>query len=118
VSINGFTIVEIEIGENPLLEKLNDHIISTSKIPTWIKNNAGWWADGQIDDQAFVQGIQFLIKEKILQIPSTSQGSISENNLIPTWIKNNAGWWAEGQIADEDFINAIQYLVEQGIIRV
>ena len=118
VSINGFTIVEIEIGENPLLEKLNDHIISTSKIPTWIKNNAGWWADGQIDDQAFVQGIQFLIKEKILQIPSTSQGSISENNVIPTWIKNNAGWWAEGQIADEDFVNAIQYLVEQGIILV
>ena len=37
-------------------------------IPKWIKNNAGWWAKGQIDDSAFVQGIQFLIKVGIIQV--------------------------------------------------
>ena len=37
-------------------------------VPTWIKQNAGWWAEGAIDDDAFVQGIQFLIKEGILEI--------------------------------------------------
>ena len=26
-------------------------------IPSWIKNNAGWWADGVIDDGSFVSGI-------------------------------------------------------------
>ncbi len=40
----------------------------TSSIPAWVKNNAGWWADGQIPDSAFVQGIQFLIKEGIIVI--------------------------------------------------
>jgi len=39
-------------------------------IPAWIKNNAGWWADGQIDDDSFVQGIQFLIKEGIMSVQS------------------------------------------------
>ena len=39
-------------------------------IPSWIKNNAGWWAEGAIDDASFVQGIQFLIKEGIMSIPS------------------------------------------------
>ena len=39
-------------------------------IPAWIKNNAGWWADGKIDDNAFVQGIQFLIKEGIMTVQS------------------------------------------------
>ncbi len=39
-------------------------------IPSWIKNNAGWWADGSIDDSSFVQGIQFLIKEGIMRIQS------------------------------------------------
>ena len=29
-----------------------------TSIPGWIKNNAGWWADGQIDDNAFVSGLQ------------------------------------------------------------
>ena len=40
----------------------------SAEVPSWIKNNAGWWADGTIDDTAFVQGIQFLIKEGILRV--------------------------------------------------
>ena len=41
-----------------------------NEIPDWIKNNAGWWADGSIDDNSFVQGIQWLIKEGIMTIES------------------------------------------------
>jgi len=39
------------------------------KVPGWIKNNAGWWSKGQIDDGTFVNGIQFLMKERIVNIP-------------------------------------------------
>jgi len=35
---------------------------SESTVPEWIKTNAGWWADGQIDDKTFATGIEFLIK--------------------------------------------------------
>jgi len=41
---------------------------SISEIPVWIKNNAGWWADGSIDDSSFVQGIQFLVQEGFMKI--------------------------------------------------
>ncbi|MDX1596272.1 MAG: peptidase, partial [Nitrosopumilaceae archaeon] len=41
---------------------------STQQIPSWIKNNAGWWADDQIDDNTFVQGLQFLIEKGIIQV--------------------------------------------------
>jgi hypothetical protein len=37
------------------------------KIPSWIKNNAGWWADGLIDDSSFVEGMQFLIQEGLIK---------------------------------------------------
>ena len=37
-------------------------------VPAWIKNNAGWWAEGQIDDSSFVKGIQFLVKVGIIQV--------------------------------------------------
>ena len=37
-----------------------------ASIPSWIKNNAGWWATDQIDDSAFLQGIQYLVKEGII----------------------------------------------------
>ena len=39
-----------------------------SLIPEWIKNNAGWWAEGAIDDGSFVQGIQFMIKEGLMKV--------------------------------------------------
>ena len=37
-------------------------------IPDWIKNNAGWWASGQIPDSAFVSGLQWLISSGIMTI--------------------------------------------------
>ena len=37
-------------------------------IPDWIKNNAGWWADGQIDDSSFVSGLQWLISNGIMSV--------------------------------------------------
>ena len=40
--------------------------VHAAEIPGWIKNNAGWWADGQIDDNSFVLGIQYLIKVGII----------------------------------------------------
>lgn len=42
---------------------------ASQSIPDWIKNNAKWWAAGQIDDDDFVNGIQFLMKEKIVMVP-------------------------------------------------
>ena len=50
-------------------------------VPGWIKNNAGWWAEGVIDDDAFVQGIQFLIKEGILDIPPTVTQNTDPNDM-------------------------------------
>ena len=89
---------------------------SIEKVPVWIKNNAGWWANGDIDDDSFVQGIQFLIKENILEVDSTI--SSEKNDKIPPWIKNNAGWWAEGQITESDFLSGINHLVKTGIISI
>ncbi len=87
-------------------------------LPAWIKNNAGWWSAGTINDSDFAQGIQYLIKEKIIVIPETKQSTSSISQKIPDWVKNNAAWWSEGKIDDQSFVLAIQYLVEQGIIRV
>ena len=87
-------------------------------IPSWIKNNAGWWSAGQIDDNSFVQGIQYLIKEGIMKIPETQQGTGSGSSNIPSWIKNNADWWADGLISDNDFVQGIQWLIENGIMRI
>ena len=95
----------------------SDSNSNSFKIPSWIKNNSGWWADGTIDDNSFVQGIEFLVKEGIIVVDSTSQDN-EESKEIPTWIKNNAGWWADGIIDDSTFITGIEFLVKEGLISV
>jgi len=91
---------------------------SDNEIPVWIKNNAGWWADGSIDDSSFVQGIQFLVQEGFMKIPITQQGTSTGSNEIPVWIKNNAGWWADGSIDDSSFVQGIQFLVQEGFMKI
>ncbi len=99
---------------DPPLDIQESNILQ-SEIPSWIKNNAEWWATDSIDDDTFVQGIQFLIKENILQVPATTNLE-SSSNEIPAWIKNNAGWWADGSIDDNAFVQGIQFLIKNGII--
>ena len=85
------------------------------QIPEWVKNNAGWWASGQIPDSAFIDGIEFLIKEEIIVVPVADAQSENESN-IPEWIKTNAGWWASGQIDDKTFATGIEFLIKIGLI--
>jgi len=108
-----FLEIQITVEGEPI-----DTPTPTTEIPAWIKNNAGWWADGAISDNDFVQGIQFLINEDIIRIPETTPGQSSGSNEIPAWIKNNAGWWADGAISDNDFVLGIQYLIQVGIMRI
>jgi hypothetical protein len=86
-------------------------------IPQWIKNNAKWWSEGQIGDSGFIKGIQYLMQNGIMKIPTLTT-NMSQSNQIPTWVKNNAGWWADGTISDSDFVSGIQYLVSEGIIHI
>ena len=109
----GDTIFEI-IGTTALG---NDELITQTEIPDWVRNNAGWWSTGQIQDSDFVSGIEFLINEEIILIPPTQPGQ-NTSQEIPSWVKNNAGWWADGLIEDVDFVSGIQYLISNGIMTV
>ena len=90
---------------------------SETSIPSWIKNNAGWWADGMIPDDAFVSGIQWLISNDVMNIPPTEQGT-GTDDVIPSWIKNNAEWWADGVIPDDAFVSGLQWLISNGVMKI
>ena len=85
-------------------------------VPDWIKNNAAWWVIGQIDDNAYVTGLQWLITNGIMKIPIAEHGVQSETSIIPEWIKTTAGWWANGQINENQYILGLQWLIKNGII--
>ena len=122
--ITGILIAKFEnLGGNTLAHLefplLVDRITTAEpqySIPKWVKNNAGWWADGQIDDRTFADGIEFLIKQGIIVVPATESGEQGTDAVIPDWVRNNAKWWSEGQIDDRTFANGIEFLINVGII--
>jgi len=111
-NLNGSALADATI---PVV--VNRVSIDETSIPAWIKNNAGWWADGSIDDNSFLSGISYLIQNNILVVPPTDAGAVS-SGTVPEWVKNTAGWWADGTIDDGTFVNAIQYLIKEGLIQV
>ena len=87
-----------------------------SEIPAWIKNTAGWWATDAISETEFVNAIEFLVKENIIQVNASQASETSQG--VPGWVKNTAGWWATDAISEEEFVNAIAYLIKVGIISI
>ena len=49
------------------------NVQAQSLVPDWIKSNAGWWAEGTVDDITFLNGITFLIENGIINVSSGSK---------------------------------------------
>ena len=68
-SLPGIYQVFAEIyGNQTHVSTFNVKVENSVIVPTWIKNNADWWASGLITDDDFVKGIQYLIEQEILII--------------------------------------------------
>ena len=95
-----------------------------AQIPGWIKNVAGWWADGDISENEFLTGIEYLINNNIILLHSIpcnekiESQTTSSAEMVPDWIKNNASWWSDNLIDDIDFTNGLQYLIKHKIIKI
>ena len=87
-----------------------------AETPQWVKNTAGWWATDAISETEFVNAIEFLVNDGIIQVETAQVSEKSQN--IPEWIKNTAGWWATDAISETEFVNAIEFLIKLGIINI
>ena len=38
----------------------------TNELPSWVKQNAAWWAEGLISDDEYIEGIKFLVEQGII----------------------------------------------------
>jgi hypothetical protein len=89
---------------------------NAQSVPDWVKNTAGWWATDAISETEFVNAIEFLINDGIIEVNSSDVTDNSQG--IPDWVKNTAGWWATDAISETEFVNAISFLVNVGIINI
>jgi len=94
-----FTVVfSIMIISSPAFAQSNE-------IPNWIKTNAGWWADGSVDNSSFVSGIEFLMQDGLLKTNTIP-------NEFPAYLKTESKNWSDGTINDQEYLLIIDSWIE------
>ena len=48
------------------------------QIPSWTKNVALYWGEGEIEDGEYIEFLQFLVDEEIITIPNDNSDDISQ----------------------------------------
>ena len=71
---------------------------SKTNIPNWIKQVAEFWISDQIDNEGFVQVIEYLVQQEIITIPYAESPEDESAVSIPSWIKTNSEFWVQGNI--------------------
>jgi len=124
-----FLLVGITISSATILNSwaIHEDFTPTDEvppIPSWIKKTVGWWAYGQVTEVEFIEGITYLIDNRIIVITDSpnfkgiDNATESVDYIIPKWIKNNARWWSDGDIPDSAFISGLQWLIKNGIMQI
>ena len=91
---------------------------SKTNIPNWIKQIAEFWIAEEIDDESFVQVIEYLVQQDIITIPYAKAPEGDAAVSIPSWIKTTAEFWVKGNTSDDEFAIGLEWLINNGIIAV
>lgn len=91
---------------------------SKTNIPNWIKQIAEFWIADEIDDDSFVQVIEYLVQQDIITIPYAEAPEGGAAVSIPSWIKTTAEFWVKGNTSDDEFAIGLEWLINNGIITV
>ena len=70
-------------------------------IPDWVRNTAKWWSLEQITDQEFSKSLEYLIQNKIIQIPESRSSQGVEESELPSWLRKNVDWWSQELLSDD-----------------
>ena len=123
-----FLLIGITVSSTAILNSwaIHEEYTPTQEappIPSWIKKTVGWWAYDQVTEIEFIEGITYLINNRIIVITDSPTGFTANSSgaveyVVPKWIKNNARWWADGDIPDSAFVSGLQWLIKNGIMQV
>lgn len=103
------------------IQKFALHQQSSEMVfPIWVKNIAGWWSVGALDNKDFTTSMRYLVDHELIHAPllTGSDSSIESMQKIPNWIKTLVKMWYLDQIDDKTFASSIKYLLSNGIMKI
>ena len=65
----GFLVKEriIEVEVQSQLEENDQFFNEKPEVPAWIAQTTNWWINGQVPEDQFLEGIKWMIKNKIIR---------------------------------------------------
>jgi len=68
-------------------------IYGAEQIPEWVKNNAELWSENQIDDESFLNALEFLIENQIIKVEHIVTGEkkmeVNAPGIFHVWSYEN-----------------------------
>ena len=83
-------------------------------IPESVRIGAGWWSQGKISDEDFLEGIALISRLGIIDLPSPQP---NKSVSVPDWVRSSAGWWSQGKISGGEFLEGMEYLMQASSYR-
>lgn len=106
------TILLLTLGIGIIIGfSLNASAQETTSIPSWIKNTAKFWVNGDVSDAEFIKALQWLVSQKILVVPMTTTNSVpltSETTNQPA--KKSVGQFINTDCHRDENINSIVHM--------
>ncbi len=76
-TIMATTITVVLFGALVGIPTMSQNVSAESNsVPSWIKNTASFWVDGNVSDTDFLNAMEFLIGEGIIQVPGESKPDV------------------------------------------
>ena len=92
--------------------------IQTGIVPNWFKNVVTWWTLEKITDQNFLNLLEHMLENKIIQIPEKDKFENLKELKMLSWVKNNLNTWSNETTDNKEFFKSVNWLKDNNFLKI
>lgn len=87
------------------------------EVPNWFKHTVKFWLDKGITDTEYYNSIEYLLKKKVIVIPSIGNLVDKPSVEIPSWITSSSKLWTEERLGNHEFSIVLKWFIENNHVK-
>ena len=112
-------LIEVTIHKYPYTsteKPIDNRNQKNGEVPSWVKNTVEWWSLTKINDEDFLESLEYLIENDVIVI--TEKQSTTNNNELKMMsvIRTDLNTWSQNQSSDKEFFENIHWLIDNNLI--
>ena len=112
-------LIEVTIHKYPYTsteKPIDNRNQKNGEVPSWVKNTVEWWSLTKINDEDFLESLEYLIENDVIVI--TEKQSTTNNNELKMMSvsRTDLNTWSQNQSSDKEFFENIHWLMDNNLI--